>query len=225
MQSTEPAGDPQRENQGAAWGPPSGAPPAPAQGVPPLPAAPPSPPLSGSTVELKVSKRLLWVGTAAYPLHNIARVYTFTLHPRRKDATIRFLKNVAIVLSVALALTVIGGMTALADQDTASNIVSFVWVGAIAALILSLVELMAVLTAQSQYVLAVETSGPSIAMVTSSDPRHLDRLVGTITHAIEHPEAEFQVKVESITLNPRHYYYGDNVNMYGGTGNVGVANR
>lgn len=79
------------------------------------------------------------------------------------------------------------------------------------------------LTAPSHYVLAVETSGPSTAVVTSHRPELLNQLVGQIAHAIENPETEFAVKVESISISPRNYHFGDNVNMYGGSGNVGIS--
>jgi hypothetical protein len=136
---------------------------------------------------------------------------------------VRFLKNVAITLSVAFALTILGGLTALGSRSAASGILTFVWLVTVAALIYFIAELISVLSAQSHYVLAVETSGPSSAVVTSPNPQHLNQLVGYITHAIENPETEFQVKVESITISPKNYYFGDNVNMYGGTGNVGMA--
>ncbi|MCX5332296.1 MULTISPECIES: DUF6232 family protein [unclassified Streptomyces] len=190
--------------------------------IPPPPLAPPQA-LRG--IDLRVGKHLLWVGGAAYPLANITRVYTFMLTPRRKDATVLFLKRVAIILSVAFTMTILGGLTSLASESMAGGILTFVWLGAIAALVFSLVELVAVLSSPTLYVLAVETSGPSIAMVTSSDPHQLDQLVGSIVHAIEHPETEFHVTVDRLMVNPRNYYFGDNVNMYGGTGNVGVANR
>ncbi|CAM5703424.1 DUF6232 family protein [Streptomyces aurantiogriseus] len=189
--------------------------------IPPPPAVPP-PTLRG--IDLRVGKRLLWVGRAAYPLENVTRVYTFMLTPKRKEATVLFLKRVAIILSVAFALTILGGITGIASQSAAGTIVTFVWLGAAAALVFSVVELVAVLSAPTQYVLAVETAGPSIAMVTSADPGQLDRLVDSIVHAIENPETEFTVRVDRLMVNPRHYYFGDNVNMYGGTGNVGVAN-
>lgn len=80
------------------------------------------------------------MGGAAYPLESIARVYTFTLNPRRKDATIRFLKNLAVVLASAFALTILAGLTSFADRDAAETILSFVWLGAAAALVWSLVE-------------------------------------------------------------------------------------
>ncbi|MFR9796733.1 DUF6232 family protein [Streptomyces sp. MS06] len=194
-----------------------------APGYPDIPPPPPMPPQALAGIDLRVSKRLLWVGGAAYPLQNIARVYTFTLTPRRKDATMLFLKRLAIILSVAFALTILGGLTSLADKSAANGILTFVWLGAAAALVYSVIEWGAVLSAPAHHVLTVETSGPSVAMVTSRDPRQLDQLVGTIVHAIENPGTEFTVKVDTLAINPRHYHFGDSVNMYGGTGNVGVS--
>ncbi|MEU3772211.1 DUF6232 family protein [Streptomyces sp. NPDC032472] len=177
-------------------------------------------------MELRISRRILWVGGAAYPLENIARVYTFTLHPRRKDATVRFLKNLGLILSGAFALTILAGLTSLANREAASSILSFVWLGAGAALVWSLVEWIAVLTSPSHYVLAVETSGPSIAVVTSKDHGVLHQLVGQITHAIDNPAVELQgVRVDTVNISPRNYYFGDNVNMYGGSNNVGMGTR
>ncbi|MFE7231311.1 DUF6232 family protein [Streptomyces sp. NPDC002405] len=187
--------------------------------IPPPPAVPPS----LRAIELRVGRRLLWVGRAAYPLRNITRVHTLTITPRRKDATLLFLKRLAIILSVAFTLTILGGITSIASRDAAGGIVTFVWIGAATALVVSAVELLSVLSATDQYVLAVETSGPSVAVVTSSQREQLDGLVGSIVHAIENPETEFQVRVDSLMVNPRSYYFGDNVNMFGGTGNVGIS--
>ncbi|MEU6018193.1 DUF6232 family protein [Streptomyces sp. NPDC047515] len=204
MDATNPAGQP--------WNTPP----------PPLPPMPP-PLLRGAAVDLRVSKRLLWVGGAAYPLQNIARVYTLTIHPRRKEAVVSFCKNVAITLAIAITLTILGAAATLGSEDAGSGIVTFAWIVSAAALIFFLAELISVLSAHSYYVLAVETSGPSTAVVTSPDAEHLNQLVGRIAHAIENPENEFHVKVERITVSPKHYYFGDNVNMYGGSGNVGMA--
>lgn len=173
---------------------------------------------------MRVTRRLLWVGGAAYPLSNVTRVYTFVLTPRRGAATVVFFKRLAIILSVAFALTILGGLTAFGGgKDAAGTIVSLVWTGALVALAYSLVEWVAVLSAASHFALAVETSGASTALVTSKDTGHLQRLVGQVVDAIENPEADFLVHVETLAINPEHYHFGDNVNMYGGTGNVGMA--
>ncbi|MEU8506223.1 DUF6232 family protein [Streptomyces brevispora] len=196
--------------------------------VPPRPAGAPLPPLT-QAVDLRVSKRLLWVGPAAYPLENIARVFTFVLRPRRKEAIVLFCKRVALTLALAVGLTVlillVDGVASIGRGESSGGpFLTLVWLGTVGGLIYFLVELMQVLSAGSHFVLAVETSGPSTAMVTSRDPNHLIQLVGRIAYAIDHPEAEFTVRVEGISASPQIYHFGDNVNMYGGSGNVGIAN-
>ncbi|MFI6402335.1 DUF6232 family protein [Streptomyces sp. NPDC050548] len=193
-----------------------------ASGFPDVPPPPTTPPRASGTVELRVGKRLLWVGDVAYPLENIARVHTYMLTPRRWEATRHFLRRIGLILSVAFALTILGGITGLAGQDTAGKLVMWMWLGASATLLFCAAEWLQVVTAAPLYVLAVETSGPPMAVVTSPDPRRLDQLVGSIVHAIEHPETEFHVTVDRLMVNPKNYYFGDNVNMYGGIGNVGV---
>ncbi|MFB6556007.1 DUF6232 family protein [Streptomyces sp. NPDC056405] len=188
------------------------------------PPPPPLPPHPAGGVELRVGKRLLWVGGAAYPVRNITRVYTFLLTPRRGEATLLFFKRLGIILAVAIALTILGGITGLGgDRAAAEGFITFVWIGAVVALVYCAAVLGSVLTAASHWVLAVETSGASTALVTSTDTQHLNQLVGHVVNAIENPEAEFQVTVETLAINPRNYHFGDNVNMYGGSGNVGMG--
>ncbi|MEU8928996.1 DUF6232 family protein [Streptomyces sp. NPDC048409] len=194
-----------------------------ASGFPDIPPPPAAPPRAFRSIDLRVDKRLLWVGGAAYPLENIARVHTYVLTPKRWEATRLFLKRLAIILSVAFALTILGGITGIASQDTASTLIMWVWLGSSAALILCAVEWLQVLSSPPLSVLAVETSGQPMAVVTSEDPRRLDELVGSIVYAIEHPDTELRVSVDRLMVNPKNYYFGDNVNMYGGTGNVGVG--
>ncbi|MFJ9590857.1 DUF6232 family protein [Streptomyces acidicola] len=194
-----------------------------------MPSAASARPIIG--VDLRVSKRLLWVGEAYYPLQNIARVYTLTIHPRRKEAVLLFIKRLLIIGAVT---TLLGLFAAAIDASQSSSfggggsggspgLTVFVILIAGAALIYSLVEMMKVLSAPSHFVLAVETSGPSTALVTGPNPDQLRRLAHQIAHTIENREAEFQVRVDTIRISPKHYYFGDNVNMYGGTGNVGMA--
>lgn len=180
-------------------------------------------------VDLRISKRLLWVGPAAYPLENIVRVFTFVLRPRRKEAIALFCKRVALTLAMAVGLTVlillVDGVATLSRGESGGGpFIFFVWLGTAGSMVYFLLEMTKVLSARSHFVLAVETSGLSTAMVTSHDPNHLMELVGRITYAIDHPEAEFTVRVEGISVSPQIYHFGDNVNMYGGSGNVGIAN-
>ncbi|MFG2094471.1 DUF6232 family protein [Streptomyces sp. NPDC048612] len=176
-------------------------------------------------VDLRVSKRLLWVGDAYYPLQNVARVYTLTIHPRRKDAVVLFVKRL-LLLGLATVLLVLLTATSGGFGGSSSDsggVTALVVIAAGAALVYSLVEMLKVLGAAPHFVLAVETTGSSTAVVTSPDADQLRRLAHQIAHAIENPEAEFVVRVNTVEISPKHYYFGDNVNMYGGTGNVGMA--
>ncbi|MFF2806604.1 DUF6232 family protein [Streptomyces sp. NPDC058000] len=190
-----------------------------------MPPAPSAQPIIG--VHLRVGKRLLWVGDAYYPLQNVARVYTLTIHPRRKEAVLLFVKRLLIL---GMATTILGLLATTIDafgsRDSgggSSGVTALVVITAGVALVYSLVDMLKVLGAPAHFVLAVETTGPSTAVVTSPAPDQLRRLAHQIAHAIENPEAEFEVRVNTIAISPKHYYFGDNVNMYGGTGNVGMA--
>lgn len=237
MTATDPAEQSWNTRAGAE-DTPGGPPPA----VPPPPAAPPQPPAAPPPVadphpdvppvasaqpiigvDLRVSKRLLWVGDAYYPLQNVARVYTLTIHPRRKDAVLLFVKRLLILGTATVLLSLLAATIDASSDGGSAGVTVLVVCAAGATLLYSLVEMLKVLGAPTHFVLAVETTGPSTAVVTSPDPDQLRRLAHQIAHAIENPQAEFEVRVNTIAISPKHYYFGDNVNMYGGTGNVGMA--
>ncbi|MFE7379317.1 DUF6232 family protein [Streptomyces zhihengii] len=167
---------------------------------------------------MRVGANLLWVGEAAYPLRNITRVHTFVLKPKRMDAFFSFLKWFAItaLCSLVLASTNENSSSSGDWEQTVFALGGVVAIGLV-------VQLVKELAAPSQHVLEVETSGASTAMVTLPDPARLRRLLEALVHAIEHPEVEFQMRVERVLVNPKNYHFGDNVNMYGGINNTGVS--
>ncbi|WP_369145074.1 DUF6232 family protein [Streptomyces sp. R44] len=200
---------------------------------PPTPPPPPShPPHSGiaasAALPLVISKRLLWVSGAAYPLENIVRVYTFVLRPRKADAVRVFVKRVVLTLLAALAIGLVAFLgQVFARGEGPGGFTAFLYqisiLGVIGALIWFTVDMLAVVTASAHDVLAIETNGRSTAMV-SGDRRYLNELVVRIASAIDEPDAELTVTVGALTIsNPSNYYFGDAVNIYGGSGNTGVS--
>ncbi|MEU3691014.1 DUF6232 family protein [Streptomyces narbonensis] len=175
---------------------------------------------------LVISKRLLWVGRAAYPLENIVRVYTFVLRPRRAEAIRKFLKRAALLLLATLGVLffvfIANAFSRGEDPDAFLGfLVQIAFLSVVGGLIWSVVDMLIVVTASSHYVLAIETNGQSTAMV-SGNPRHLDDLVAQIAAAIDEPDAHLNVVVGALSIsNPSNYYFGDAVNIYGGTGNTG----
>ncbi|MFC9591934.1 DUF6232 family protein [Streptomyces sp. NPDC056944] len=188
----------------------------------PAPARPRTPPRQS----LLISKRLLWVHGAAYPLENIVRVYTFDLTPRRGAAFARFLKRggftaLVLVLIVWISDSSSGGWDgSSSDLPTVSGVLLL---PVVFLLIYFIGDMLAVVFAATHHVLAVETNGRSTALVTA--PREqLNELVVSIAEAIDKPDAELRAHVASLAItNYANYHFGDSVNMYGGSGNTGVA--
>ncbi|MFD8594041.1 DUF6232 family protein [Kitasatospora sp. NPDC059646] len=177
-------------------------------------------------VELRVDKQLLWIGQAAYPLHNIARVFPVTLYPRSAEAFGRFGRRVAVTLVSAFVVLGIGqfsietASSRSTRSDTSSSFTHFVTTVVVIALIVYVVELLRVVLQKPQHVVAIETNGSSVALITAADAASRRALTEYIAAAIEDPRGGLLLHVDTLTINPAHYYFGDTVNVHG-TGNVG----
>ncbi|MFZ3499573.1 DUF6232 family protein [Streptomyces sp. 5.8] len=202
--------------------------------APPPPQQPPLPPLPPGAgkygVELRISRRLLWVGPAAYPLRNIVRVHTSVLSPDRAKAGVQFLKRgaaLAVVLYVLVEFVIDEPSYSSGIygnyEDSASSQQQMVWTFGIIAGLFLVAQLIYKVTRPDLHVLAVETASGSIALVTMRDKSRLGVVVQHVVHAIEHPEAEFSIRMDRVELNLKSYYLGDSVNIYGGVGNAGVV--
>ncbi|MFD5768006.1 DUF6232 family protein [Streptomyces sp. NPDC127049] len=199
--------------------------------VPPAPSTPPAaPPPGNGPLELRVERRLLWIGGAFYPLENVVRVYTFVLRPRRAEAVRRFARRLGWLMLASLLVLLLGELGAFGrptyddygNESGPSGLQSFVWLVIVGILIYAFVEMMTVVGAASHLTLAIETNGASTALVAGT-PEQLHRLVHQLAHAVEHPDSELLERVGSLPIgNPGNYYFGDVVNMYGGTGNRGI---
>ncbi|AJF69824.1 DUF6232 family protein [Streptomyces vietnamensis] len=179
---------------------------------------------------LVISKRLLWVHGGAYPLENIVRVYTFVLRPRRGEAVARFLKRGGITIAVLLILMYFADQSSPSSYDSYDSSSSelggffgFAIFFTVALLIYFFGDMASVAFAGSHDVLAIETNGRSTALVTGKR-EYLNQLVRSIAEAIDKPDAEFRATVGTLAItNYGNYFFGDSVNMYGGSGNTGVV--
>lgn len=180
--------------------------------------------MSSKIMRVEVHQGILYIGGEAYPLHNIARVQTAELVPRRGRAVGNFVKQV--LLWVALG---VGGAVALrfaklpgSDVETYTR---YIAIGAVALTILSTIGLLVALARRTYYALVIETSGMPHTAVVSPDEAMLNRLVHQIMTAISHPRdprAEFRTQVVH-HHHGNNYFGGQQFNQYGGN-NVGIRN-
>ncbi|MFF5436750.1 DUF6232 family protein [Streptomyces achromogenes] len=181
----------------------------------PVPEPPPQPPLPppvpGATLVLRVSRRMLWAGSAAFPLHNITMVDAYLYRPSRLAALVRCLKWLSGALLVYLVYVALNAMDngGGGDADNPALLV----VLCIAALIVPVKDLFA----PPKPVLSVQVASGTALVVTLPSLEELRQIAGRIAYAIDNPEAEFTAVVHQYNTNN----YGPVANLNGGQGNTG----
>ncbi|MFD0376482.1 DUF6232 family protein [Streptomyces sp. NPDC127112] len=170
--------------------------------------------LSRGRLVLRVSGRMLWLGSKAVPLHNIASVDAFKVKPDWGTALLRVLKWLfsGAVLIVA---------TGLVDWLVTGTEVSIGGGGI--RLLLTVVVVAATALAgafrAARPVLAVETAGGSILAVTLPSIDELRQIAGRIVYAINYPDAEFTVVVKQFNTTRNH---APGAILNGGQGNTRI---
>ncbi|MEU2439976.1 DUF6232 family protein [Streptomyces rubradiris] len=190
-------------------GRPPGPPPAPPS-APPPPASAPSSGQTGGALVLRVSRRMLWADSAAFPLHNITMVDAFLYRPSRLAALVRCLKWLLGALLVYLAYVALDAMDN--GGGDAGNPALLV-VLCVAALIVPVKDLFA----PPKPVLSVQVASGTALVVTLPSLAELRQIADRIAYAIDHPEAEFTAVVHQYNTNN----YGPVANLNGGQGNTG----
>lgn len=154
---------------------------------------------------------MLWVGSAAFPLHNITRVEAFKLRPDRGAALLRFLKWLFVAIVIyAVVNSVSDGEASVGDGG---GPLLFVVLVALA------VFLGKELFESAKPVLLVEMASGSAVLVTLPNMEELRDIAGLIARAIDNPAAEFSTVVRQFNNTNN---YGTVVNMNGGRNNRGV---
>jgi hypothetical protein len=178
---------------------------------------------SNDVIDVRVSEGILWVGSEAYPLRNIARVQPVKVVPGRRAAWKGYLKA-----TVFWALLIVGGAVAanVASRVSATqvhNILHDAANGAFALAavlaVISTIRLIMKLSKRTAYALVIETAGtPRTALVTY-DQDLVFRLARRIADAISNPQKQWQERV-SVINNYNVDARGSLGAQIGGQGNV-----
>jgi hypothetical protein len=158
--------------------------------------------LRHEAIDVRVSQRILWFGSEAYPLHNITRTNTLRLLPNRGAAIRSYVLSVVMWL---VAASVIAGV----GQGT---LAALVFIGGGVWIVFKTIRLIEILKL-TLYELVVETAAGSYRGLVSDNPNVVHDLAIRITDAINNPQAEFQMRVENFNV-------GDHITMFGNQ-NVG----
>jgi Family of unknown function (DUF6232) len=157
-------------------------------------------------IDVRVSRRILWVGAEAYPLQNIARAQTIEIMPSRGAAIGRYVMVIVLWL-------ILGGVVALAIHAVAVLVV-------LALIVVSTIRLIKVLSRRTFYALVIETAGTPRTALVSPDKNQIVGIVRVIMDAIDNPQVEYHTTVENHIKN----HIGDKIKV-SGSQNVGKVSR
>lgn len=176
--------------------------------------------LQSTVMNARVSRRVLWVGSEAYPLHSIARAQAVKLVPKRGAALGHYLKVMLPLVLLGVAAAVALRLAPRVNSVQGYNVAHGVAVGVLVlAAVLALVSTARLITRLSQqilYALVIETAGNPRTALVSPDERVVTELVQQIMDAIDNPDADFP-PIQVLD-------FGDKINQYGQI-NVGKVSR
>lgn len=161
-------------------------------------------------IDVRVSRRILWVGAEAYPLHNIARAQTIKLVVNRGAAIRSFVKSLLLwaILGAAGVLAINAAGSNSTNTSNITNARNAVVAVALLMVGVSLFKLVRTLSTRKLYALVIETAGTPRTALVGTDENVVGRLVYQIMDAIDNPQAEFQLRVEN-------FHVGDKIQQFG----------
>lgn len=181
--------------------------------------------MAAKSIEVSVTRRILHIGSAAYPLANIARVQSETLGFRRWPAIRAFIVAAVIWIALGAAATfaIKLGYSHNAGGITYDNQQRYLGIARLASAVLIGLSLLRLLfrlapTWRRYYALVIETAGTASAALINPDRAVISDLVGRITRAIDDPDNpinHFHVTTNNYTNN--NNYGGKNVQFGAGS--------
>lgn len=169
-------------------------------------------------INIGVSRRILWVGSEAYPLQNIARAQTIRLDPAHSYAVWTFVKSVLLWIFLSAAGAVPLRFVPTLSEEDVNRLTGYIVVGVTALVVFSAVRLLVALSRQTMYALVIETAGTPRTAVISPHWQMLNGLVKQIMAAISNPAVEFHQQIVN-------HYSGQFVNQQGSNNSMGSVNR
>lgn len=166
-------------------------------------------------INVEISRRVLRIGAAAYPVQNIARAQTVTLVPKRGTAWRRYVVAVVfwVILGVAAAVAV-KKVTGLSNSGLTA--LHGVEVAALVLLVVSTIRLIVKLSARTFYALVIETAGTPRTALVGANQREVTQLVNEIMEAIDDPAAELHYHMENVQLGGTRIQAGRDAYTAGG---------
>lgn len=163
--------------------------------------------------EIRISRRLLRIGSQVYPLANIGRVQTLWIEWGRNNVA-TFREFVGLLLIIGVIVFVLPTLV-FRDSVTGLTIITIVVAG--------VVVLYRLVTRQRRFVLFIETTGGQMATLAGKVEPEIRKIEYAVVEAIENPPNQERVMQVSgdIVMGDK---IGRDKYQQGGSGNSIVSN-
>ncbi|MFD9691364.1 DUF6232 family protein [Kitasatospora sp. NPDC059146] len=160
--------------------------------------------MARNVIDVRVSRRVLWIGGDAYPLQHIARARQLVWWPPKRSRTvIRFVRQ---VIGLLCAVSLLSALTRNGADATQAALPSVLL---LAGLAFFLYRLVTKLRQKPVYRLVLDTSNAATTAVVSHHEWQITNLIQMIMEAIDNPQAEFAFQVENLHVGDKITQYGD----------------
>ncbi|MEU9859028.1 DUF6232 family protein [Streptomyces sp. NPDC047974] len=167
---------------------------------------------SGSTVEVVIHNRVLWVGGNSYALHNVTGTRRTVTTPDRSAAIRKFGRTLLYLFLVFI----LGGLLLeeVVESRIASNLFGWIIVFAFFALVGLVIKR---LFSLDRHNLVIDTPNGSKTVITSTDGGKVDELNRRITQAIGDSSVAMRIQIENAHIGDSIIQYGShNTGKQGG---------
>jgi hypothetical protein len=149
-------------------------------------------------VEVRISRRTLWVDATAYPLAHVTKIMPLEVKVRRGRVFVAYVRETGAWLGLGFAGLVLLGC--LRSSVPAEVFTGYAIVLAVA-LVAVTVRLVRRLSFGTFHVLSIGIAGTQQAAVASRDKQVISRLAQRVIEAIDDPAMEYAIHIENFELN------------------------
>ena len=144
-------------------------------------------------IEVRISKRVLWVGQSAYPLLMVTKVEPVEYRVKRWRVVERFVRKSGASMGLGA-----GAMLVLSCVAAPTALLTTVGLTVLAVLGFQVYRLVQRLTLPPLHALKVQMAGSSRAAVVSQDKPKIDELTFRVVDAIDNPTLEYAVWIDNV---------------------------
>jgi hypothetical protein len=149
-------------------------------------------------VEVRISKRTMWVGSKVYPLAHVTRVEPLEIVPRRGRIVVRYARVAGAWLGLGILGLIV--LTCAGNSVPPALILTYELV-IVAGMIATVVRGIIRLTKSTLYVLSIATSGAPHEVVASWDRDQIYHLLNQVVAAIDDPNVDYTVHIDHIEVS------------------------